>query len=64
MVKFLQVKPVPWAERHVEGGPAAYGASGASTSGKGICGCTKLQYVVLQGMAMAFAQEVENLSAV
>ena len=30
---------------------------------RGICGCTKLQYAVLQGMAMGFAQDEENLSA-
>lgn len=36
-------------------------ASGDSHSGKGICGRTKLQYTMFQGMAVFFAQNKENL---
>lgn len=35
----------------------------ASISGKVISRCMKLQYAVLQGMAMSFEQSEKNLSA-
>lgn len=46
----------------MESSLAAHDVSGASISGKGICGHTKLQNAALQGTAMVFAQDKENLS--